>query len=96
MYAVSVIFDVEPASRAGFLGLVAKQAANSLRLESGCHTFDVWTDSARPEIFLYEIYASRAAFEAHLESDHFKSFDGAVATMVRSKSVVTYDAAVKV
>lgn len=37
-------------------------------------------DPGRPnEIFLYELYTDRAAFEAHLASDQFVAFDANVA-----------------
>ena len=38
-------------------------------------------------MFLYEVYDDRAAFDAHLSTPHFKSFDAATAGMIRSKKV---------
>ena len=39
------------------------------------------------EVFLYEFYEDEAAFQTHLASDHFKSFDSRAARMVERKDV---------
>ena len=72
--------------------LMQQQADNSLSLEQDCLRFDVLRNSVTPDVvYLYEIYASQDAFKVHLESDHFKTFDSAVAELVQSKQVSTYD-----
>ena len=88
-FVVTVSFKVNEAARAGFLRLAVKNADVSLEVEEGCHQFDVCADE--DEIFLYEIYTSRAAFDAHLTSDHFMAFDVAVSDMVLQKTVRTYE-----
>ncbi|MGI9463684.1 MAG: putative quinol monooxygenase, partial [Aestuariivirgaceae bacterium] len=56
-----------------------------------CRRFDVCTDPDRPErVFLYEIYDDRAAFDAHLASDHFKAFDAEVVPITLDKVVGTW------
>ena len=71
-----------------FAELVEEQARRSLADEPECLTFDVCYDPEDPEAaILYEIYRSRADFDAHLATPHFRSFDDASAPMVRSKSV---------
>ncbi len=48
-------------------------------------------DARHPErCFLYEKYDDRAAFDRHLASAHFKSFDATVAPWVVSKDVQTW------
>ena len=90
-FAVVVTFQIEPDQMAAFLPLMLDNARASLATEPGCRQFDVATDPARPEeVFLYELYDDRAAFDAHLGTAHFKSFDAAIAPMVREKSVKTY------
>jgi quinol monooxygenase YgiN len=39
---------------------------------------------------LYEIYDDRAAFEAHLKTAHFASFNRASEPLVADKTVVEY------
>jgi len=91
MFVVTVNFAVKPALMAAFLPKMKENAATSLRDEAGCHQFDVCTDPARPdEVFLYEVYTDAAAFDAHLATAHFRSFDAAVRDMIATKVVVTY------
>lgn len=91
-YAVVVTFQIKPGAMPDFMPLMLANARTSLADEPGCHQFDVATDEGRPdEVFLYEIYTDRAAFDAHLASTHFRAFDVAVADMIASKLVRTYD-----
>ena len=91
MFVVTVTFDLNPGCEALFLERVRQQARDSLALEPGCHQFDVCSDPERPtQVFLYEIYSDRAAFQVHLESGHFKDFDAAVAGWVADKTVTTW------
>lgn len=91
-YAVFVTFHIKSGQTEKFLPLMHEQAANSLVWEPGCAVFEVWTSSARPGLVqLYEIYDDEDAFALHLASDHFKSFDQAVANMIEDKIVVTTD-----
>lgn len=91
MYAVCVTFQIKPEQLEVFMPLMQQQAQNSLAQEAGCQQFDVCTDAARPnEVFLYEIYDDSAAFQLHLASEHFKTFDVAVADMLADKQVKTY------
>ena len=92
MYAVCVTFQINPESLDAFMPLMLQNAKTSLRDEPGCHQFDVLTDQSKPNaVFLYELYTNRAAFDAHLTSDHFKTFDAAVAPMIAGKDIQTWD-----
>lgn len=91
MYAVTVTFTLKAGQGARFLPLMRDNAATSLREESGCHRFDVCTDPDRPDdVFLYELYSDAAAFQAHLATGHFKTFDAATADMIADKQVACY------
>ena len=91
MFAVTVTLVINPKRMAAFMPLMHANAQASLTGEAGCHRFDVCTDPARPnEVFLFELYEDAAAFDAHLASDHFKTFDTHVADMITSKDVKTY------
>ena len=92
MYAVCVRIDLKPGTLDQFLPLIQRNAWTSLTMEPGCHRFDVLTDSGTPDaVFLYELYANRAAFDLHLKSSHFLAFDAKVATMIADKDVQTWD-----
>ena len=85
---VTVLFEVEPDHWAGFLQAVEAQAAASLSAEPACHRFDVCVAAdGRPAVFLYEVYADRAAFDAHLATPHFRAFDAKTAAWLRGKTV---------
>lgn len=92
MFVVVVQFEVAEAELAAFLPLMRENAAQSVAMEPGCHQFDVCLDPKAPGlIFLYEIYEDAAAFEAHLLSDHFRTFDAATSTMILSKEVRQFE-----
>lgn len=91
MYAVTVTFRLVPGGAEAFMPLMLANARTTLTDEPGCLRFDVCTDPALPnEVFLYEIYYDRSAFDRHLETAHFRAFDGAVADLVAAKDVRTY------
>ncbi|MEO1536445.1 MAG: putative quinol monooxygenase [Pseudomonadota bacterium] len=91
MYVVTVTFRLAVEHAQAFLAAVRENAQLSLAREPGCHRFDVAVGEDGPEtVFLYELYDDRAAFDAHLASAHFKSFDAMVAPWVASKDVATY------
>ena len=88
MFVVIVDFQIHPLRLTEFMALMIENARASREQEPGCRQFDVCTDSANPgAVFLYEVYDDRAAFDAHLASEHYKRFDAAVADMVTAKTV---------
>jgi autoinducer 2-degrading protein len=89
-YAVCVTFTIQSGQMALFMPLMIANTQTSLADEKGCLQFDVLTDPARPdEVFLYELYDDPAAFQVHLTSLHFRSFDAATATMIADKAIKT-------
>ena len=96
MYVVTVVFEIRPEAAAAFLPLMLENARRSLEEEPGCLRFDVCGEEAAPDeapsrIFLYEIYRDRSAFDAHLASAHFLSFDAASRPMVARKEVSCWE-----
>ncbi|MDH3452805.1 MAG: antibiotic biosynthesis monooxygenase [Gammaproteobacteria bacterium] len=91
MFVVTVIFELHPARCEEFEPAILAQARNSLDAETDCLQFDVCRNPQREEeFFLYEIYRDRAAFDAHLDSPHYKHFDATVTPMVANKTVNFY------
>ncbi len=91
MYVVTVEFEIAENTIEAFMLAMRAQAKQSLAREPACLRFDVCVKEDAPEnVFLYEIYESRAAFDEHLKSAHFLTFDAAVAPMVAEKSVETW------
>jgi (4S)-4-hydroxy-5-phosphonooxypentane-2,3-dione isomerase len=89
-FAITVTFELVPGHRDRFLELVRENAATSLRAEPGCRRFDVLIPEREDAVFLYEIYTDRAAFDAHLASDHFKAFNEATTRMVAAKTITPF------
>ena len=88
MYVVTVTFKIYPNHIEDFKPHMQRQAENSLALEEACSYFDVCYDPGDGNVcFLYEIYRDEAAFQTHLQSDHFKAFDQTVGSWVESKEV---------
>ena len=91
MFVVTVTFVAQADQSQALYEALIEQARNSLTLEPGCHTFDVCVSTDdEATVFLYEQYADAAAFDDHLASRHFKSFDSRVTPWGRSKSVQTW------
>ena len=92
MYVVTVEFMVEPQQAAAFLREVVANARVSRDTEPGCRQFDVCAMHDDPTtIFLYEVYTDRAAFDAHLATSHFRSFDAAVGSWVARRTVRIFE-----
>ncbi|MGF7163005.1 quinol monooxygenase YgiN [Rhodoligotrophos appendicifer] len=87
-FVVIVQFTVHDGMIEAFSKLVTENARDSLRLEEGCHRFDVVRTVDNESMFLlYEVYSDESAFKLHLETQHFVSFDLATSDMVKVKEV---------
>jgi quinol monooxygenase YgiN len=90
-YVVAVEFDIAPGKMRAFLPLMLENAASSRR-ESGCRRFDVCRPHDHPgSVFLYEIYDDEAAFQAHLQSSHFKTFATQTGDMIIRRKLTVCD-----
>jgi quinol monooxygenase YgiN len=88
MFVVAVTFIIKPDAWEEFLPLMTINAHASVTNEAECQQFDVCTNPTAPfTVFLYEVYTDRAAFDVHLQTPHFKTFDGAVADMIAAKDI---------
>lgn len=96
-HVVTVAFRTHPGRGADFLPLMRENARASVADEPGCLRFDVCLPVGGEgggdgsEVFLYELYADRAAFDAHLASPHYRAFDAATRDMVAEKRVAHYE-----
>jgi quinol monooxygenase YgiN len=88
MFIVTVLFVVKLEYLQQFSSRVHQQAKDSRALEPNCCRFDIASDISDPRrIFLYEIYSHEQAFNEHLASDHFQSFNSETQSWIDSKSV---------
>jgi (4S)-4-hydroxy-5-phosphonooxypentane-2,3-dione isomerase len=93
MHTVTVLFKIHAAHYTEFVIAIKDNAQTSLSAEPGCHQFDVCEGSNAqcPEIFLYEVYASKEAFQAHLATPHFAQFNTLTAPWVADKTVAVFE-----
>ena len=92
MYVVVVEFAVVPAFASRFLDAIVANARASRGHEPGCLQFDVCVaEGDAPLVFLYEVYRDRAAFDAHVATPHFRTFDAVSAPWVARKSVRVFE-----
>ncbi|WP_022953769.1 putative quinol monooxygenase [Leucothrix mucor] len=90
MFMVLVDFVIQPDKADQFYKVVLEQAKNSLDEEPDCHFFEVTRSPGKPESFvLSEVYTSSEAFDRHLKTQHFLTFDALVSDWVQEKSVRT-------
>lgn len=88
-FVILVDFRLKPGAREAFRRLVDANARASASGESGCRRFDVIEPLGEADrVLLYEIYDDRAAFDAHMRTEHFARFDAACAGLVTEKLVV--------
>ena len=92
MYVITVLFSIHAAHQAAFLQAISSNAQTSLADEPGCRQFDVCTSLNNPnDIFLYEVYDSKADFDAHLASKHFLAFNALISAWVTDKVVNAFE-----
>ncbi len=92
MYIVTVMFHLKSRHTDEFRARIVDNARTSRMQEPGCLQFDVCADEMHKDrIFLYEVYADLAAFNAHLASAHYKAFEKEVAPWISAKDVRTFE-----
>ncbi|WVT78112.1 putative quinol monooxygenase (plasmid) [Sinorhizobium chiapasense] len=90
-FVVIAEFRVRPERLVEFLNAASDDAAHSVADEPGCHRFDV----VQPEgegstVVFYEVYDSRAAFDAHLETPHLARFRAAFPPLILEERPVRF------
>ncbi|WP_246541669.1 putative quinol monooxygenase [Collimonas antrihumi] len=89
-FVVIAEFEVKSACVADFLALAHDDARHSVADEAGCRQFDVvcFPDSTR--VLFYEVYADRAAFDAHLQTPHLARFKAGFPTCIERELPVRF------
>ena len=71
-FVIVVDFRIKSGQMAEFRRLIDDNARASVKHEPGCSRFDVCANRKDADsVLLYEIYDDRAAFDAHLKTQHF-------------------------
>lgn len=89
---ILVRITVKPDGLQRFDELVMTNARLSLRDEPGCRRFDVLVaPDDRRRIVLFEIYDDARAFEAHLNSPHYRDFAARAGDVVETSELTSLD-----
>jgi len=77
--------EVDPAHLGPYKAALQEEISTSIRVEPGVLTLCAVSVKDHPtQIRLFEMYASAAAYETHLQSPHFKKYKSATVGMVKS------------
>jgi quinol monooxygenase YgiN len=89
LFAIMVDFRLKQGTGPEFRRLIDANADASVKTEPGCLQFDVLEPEGEDDrVLLYEIYSDKAAFEAHLRTEHFRIFAGASEALCLEKKVI--------
>lgn len=81
--------EINSADLENYKAILREEAAASVRLEPGVICiFPMYPKDSPTTVRLLEIYASRAAYEAHIKSPHFQHYKTATLSMVKSLKLV--------
>ena len=88
MFAIFATINIKPGLADEFAQAGLADAQGAVRDEPGCFRFDILRDAENPNRFyLYEVYRDAAAFEAHQETPHFKTWLSTAREMFDGKPV---------
>ncbi len=83
MYSIFVTINVKLKNLKAFTEASFGDAQGSVRDEPGCFRFDILEDKSIPtRFYLYEVYRDEEAFQAHLETPHYKLWRETVGKML--------------
>lgn len=72
-----------------YRAFLTEEVNDSMRLEPGVRTLYAVSEKERPTHFtILEIYADRAAYEAHIKSAHFLKYKTGTKDMVKSLELI--------
>ncbi len=84
-------FQVKPGKMPDFLAAARDDARHSVADEPGCRQFDViCPEGSDDTVVFYEVYDSRAAFDAHLQTPHLKRFQQAFPPLIVEERPVRF------
>lgn len=92
MYCIIVKNVIREGARDAYLAAMLPNARDSVANEPGCLVFDVLEAREEPNAFyLYEIYTSPEALEAHKKTPHYLESRPLIADLVVETSVIRAD-----
>lgn len=84
--------EIDSAQLDAYKAALREEIEASIRIEPGVLNLYAVTVKDHPnQVRIFEVYASPAAYKAHLESEHFKKYKSATAGMVKSLRLMETD-----
>jgi len=84
--------EIDPAQLAAYLPMLREEIEASVAFEPGVVMLHAVQLREAPHLVrLLEVYASQAAYEAHIQSPHFLKYKTGTAGMVRSLRLIDAD-----
>ena len=81
--------QIAPEHLAEYKAILKEEAEASVRLEPGVISiFPMFQRESPTEVRILEIYASKAAYEAHIKSPHFERYKTTTLSMVKALKLV--------
>ncbi|MWB92828.1 antibiotic biosynthesis monooxygenase [Flavobacterium sp. GA093] len=85
--------QIHPQYLEEYISILKEEAEASVRLEPGVISiYPMYQKDDKTEIRILEIYADRKAYEAHLQTPHFKHYKTSTVTMVKSLKLIDMQA----
>ena len=84
--------EIDPAQLESYKAFLREEIAASIRVEPGVLTLYAVAVKGQPtHIRIFEMYADRAAYEAHLQTPHFQKYKTGTQGMVKSLNLLETD-----
>src|SRR3954470_21315772 len=80
--------QIDPARLDEYNAIQKEESEASVRLEPGVISIFPMYQREHPMVRILEIYASRAAYESHIQSPHFQTYKTTTLPMVKSLKLV--------
>lgn len=85
--------EIDPNYLDDYLAILKVESKASIRLEKGVIAiYPMFQKEFPNEIRLLEIYESKAAYESHLQTSHFKEYKSSTLHMVKSLKLIEMEA----
>lgn len=84
--------EIDPNQIVPYKAALREGIEAAIRLEPGVLTMYAVSVKDHPEqVRIFEVYANRAAYDAHLQTAHFKKYKATTQNMVRSLHLIDVD-----
>jgi quinol monooxygenase YgiN len=81
--------EVDPAQRDAFISAVKEEMDQSIRVEPGVLALYAVAEKDSPSrLRFFEVYADEAAYDAHVQSPHFRKYRATTEPMIRTRVLV--------